>query len=185
MSPDEGSPVRRQRLGAHMSIAGGCCNALLRGHEIGCDAVQLFTKNANQWKAKPLTDDDAQKFRDALQSCAYNTDVLVAHDSYLINLASKDDELWAKSMAAFVEELDRCDFLSIPYLVTHCGAHMGNGEEYGIARITGAIDRVLGERNPGVIPLLETTAGQGTSLCYRFEHLGDIMGQSKYADRLG
>ena len=183
---EAGTATRRHRLGAHMSIAGGCFNALLRGRDVGCDAVQLFTKNANQWKAKPLAEADAESFRATLQKTGYSPEVLIAHDSYLINLASQDPELWEKSLAAFAEELDRCAFLGIPYLVTHAGAHMGAGEEAGLARITAAIDRVLGERadSPTMV-LLETTAGQGTSLCYRFEHIGEVLAKSAYPDRIG
>ena len=100
----------------------------------------------------------------------------MAHDSYLINLATPDDVLWEKSLTAFGIELDRCALLGIPALVTHAGAHMGSGEEAGLARISAGLERVLGER-PGqkVTVLLETTAGQGTSLCYAFEHLRDVI----------
>ena len=102
--------------------------------------------------------------------------ILVAHDSYLINLATPDDALWEKSLTAFGIELDRCAQLGIPALVTHAGAHMGSGEEAGLARISAGLERVLAER-PGqnVTVLLETTAGQGTCLCYAFEHIRDVI----------
>src|ERR687890_468244 len=105
MSPEEqtAQPPRRQRLGAHMSIAGGCYNALTRGRDVGCDAVQLFTKNASQWKAKPLTDEDIARFQTTLAATGYSPDVLMVHDSYLINLATADPDLPAKSLAAFGE----------------------------------------------------------------------------------
>ena len=163
------------KLGAHMSIAGGYYKALELGQKHCCTVVQLFTKNASQWAGKPLTDEDSRLFFEFRDSVPFANTDLVAHDSYLINLASPDDALWEKSIAAFAHELDRCEALGIPNLVTHAGAHMGSGEEVGLERIASAIERVVGER-PGqdVMVLLETTAGQGTSLCYAFEHLSRV-----------
>lgn len=163
------------KLGAHMSIAGGYYKALELGQKNCCTVVQLFTKNASQWAGKPLTDDDSRLFMEFRDSVPFANTDLVAHDSYLINLASPDDALWEKSVEAFAHELDRCEALGIPNLVTHAGAHMGSGEERGLERIASAIERVVGAR-PGqdVMVLLETTAGQGTSLCYAFEHLRDV-----------
>jgi deoxyribonuclease-4 len=159
-----------------MSIARGYEKALDRGYSIGCTAVQLFTKNASQWAAKPIVEADTDLFSASLERCGYQSCDLVAHDSYLINLATTDDVLWEKSLTAFGVELDRCALLGIPALVTHAGAHMGSGEEAGLARISAGLERVLSER-PGqnVTVLLETTAGQGTSLCYAFEHLRDVI----------
>ncbi|MDQ3707641.1 MAG: deoxyribonuclease IV [Chloroflexota bacterium] len=163
------------KLGAHMSIAGGYYKALELGQKNCCTVVQLFTKNASQWAGKPLSDDECRTFMQFRDTVPYANTDLVAHDSYLINLASPDDVLWEKSIAAFAHELDRCEALCIPNLVTHAGAHMGSGEERGLERIASAIERVLAER-PGqdVMVLLETTAGQGTSLCYAFEHLASV-----------
>jgi deoxyribonuclease-4 len=165
------------KLGAHMSTAGGYYRALERGSEIGCTVVQLFTKNANQWAAKPISADDTQLFKAALDKAEYVPADIIAHDSYLINLATPDDVLWEKSLAAFGHELDRCATLGVPALVTHAGAHMGSGEEAGLARISNGLERVLSERKgQDVTVLLETTAGQGTALCYAFEHLRDVIG---------
>lgn len=176
------------KLGAHMSIAGGYSKALDRANSIGCTAVQLFTKNASQWAAKPIVEADTTLFTEALEKDGYQSADLVAHDSYLINLATPDDALWEKSLTAFGVELDRCAQLGIPALVTHAGAHMGSGEEAGLARISAGIERVLGER-PGqnVTILLETTAGQGTSLCYAFEHIRDVISavSPENKDRVG
>ncbi len=177
----EGGPL----LGAHMSIAGGCYKALLRGRAAGCDAVQLFSKNASQWKAKPLSAEDIALFAQTRAETGYDPGVLIVHDSYLINLATPDDVLWDKSLAAFGEELDRCALLGIPHLVTHAGAHVGSGEDAGLARIAAGIDRVLDARPPGVWVLLETTAGQGTGLCYRFEQIARVLEASRFADRIG
>lgn len=164
------------KLGAHISIAGGCHNALTRGKDIGCTAVQLFTKTASQWAAKPITEADIDLFRTTREQTGFQACDLIVHDSYLINLASPDDTLWEKSLAAFGHELDRCEMLGIPALVTHAGAHMGSGEEVGLERIARGLDRVLSERPDGTVTvLLETTAGQGTCLCYNFEHIGKVI----------
>ena len=164
------------KLGAHMSVAGGSYKALERGKDVGCTVVQIFSKNANQWAAKPITAEEAELFKSTRDEHGYTAADLVVHDSYLINLATPDDTLWEKSLAAFGHELDRCATLGVPALVTHAGAHMGSGEEAGLARIASGIARVLDER-PGqdVKILLETTAGQGTCLCYCFEHLARVL----------
>lgn len=176
------------KLGAHISIAGGYQNALTRGKDIGCTVVQLFSKNANQWAAKPISAEEATLFGDTRQQCCFDSSDLVIHDSYLINLATPDDVLWEKSLTAFGHELDRAETLGVPALVTHAGAHMGSGEEVGLARIGAALDRVLSERPNGTVTvLLETTAGQGTSLCYNFEHIGKVLElvTDEYRSRVG
>ncbi len=128
------------RLGAHMSIAGGVENAVLSGHSVGCEAIAMFTKNNNQWKAKKLTQDDADRFNAALIETGIHP--VVAHTSYLINLASPQAALWKKSIAAMEDELARCELLGIPYLVLHPGSHMGNGVDWGVKRVAEAFDRI-------------------------------------------
>ena len=113
------------KLGAHMSIAGGYSKALDRANSIGCTAVQLFTKNASQWAAKPIVEADTTLFTEALEKDGYQSADLVAHDSYLINLATPDDVLWEKSLTAFGIELDRCAQLGIPALGDPCGRPHG------------------------------------------------------------
>ena len=163
-----------------MSIAGGYYKALDRSREVDCTAVQLFTKNANQWAGKPITEEDVLNFRTTCEGVGYNLDSVLAHDSYLINLATPDDILWVKSLDAFGHELDRCAMLGIPALVTHAGAHVGSGEESGLVRIAEGLDLVLSQRaGQNVTVLLETTAGQGTSLGYTFEHLARVIGLLK------
>jgi deoxyribonuclease IV len=164
------------KLGSHISIAGGYQNALTRGKEIGCTVVQLFSKNANQWSAKPISEDEARLFSDTREKTCFECSDLVIHDSYLINLATPDDTLWEKSLAAFGHELDRAQTLGVPALVTHAGAHMGSGEDAGLERIASALEKVLSERPHGTVTvLLETTAGQGTCLCYNFEQIGKVI----------
>ena len=172
------------RLGAHMSIAGGVDKAVLRGQEIGCQAIQVFTKNNLRWMAPPLKDETIERWHRNLEESGIAP--VVAHDSYLINLASPDDALWQKSLDAFVLEMMRCDVLSIPYLVMHPGAHTGSGEKAGLHRIAQALDRAFDHvPDARVTVLLEITAGQGTSLGYRFEHLAQIMQLTAGGHRLG
>jgi len=171
-------------FGSHLSISGGLHNALLSAEKFGMETVQIFTKNQQQWKCKPLEKqiiDDWKTHHRRL-----NFSKTVSHDSYLINLASPDEVLWRKSVELFIEELNRCELLGIPYLVTHPGAHMGMGEEEGLRRVVAALD-VVHEILPRakVITCLEITAGQGSSLGYKLEHLACIIEKVKKPKRLG
>jgi deoxyribonuclease-4 len=171
-------------IGAHLSIAGGCDLALVRAADLALTACQIFTKNANQWNAKPI--DPAVVGRFAEQRTRTGIKHLVAHDSYLINVASPDDAMWEKSRLALREELDRCDLLDVPYLVSHPGGHVGSGEEAGIRRVASAINRIHDERPDGrAVLLLETTAGQGTTLGRSFEELAAIIAQVEDKRRVG
>ena len=171
-------------LGAHNSIAGGLHKALETGKAHDMEAVQLFTKNSNQWRAKELTDDHVSTFHDHLRQSRVR--VLLAHDSYLINMASPDEILYRRSVEAFVAEMQRAERLGLTYLVTHPGAHVGSGEEAGLARFSDALDEVHGRcTNFRVQILLETTAGQGSCLGYRFEHLARILELVSEPERLG
>jgi len=160
-------------IGAHVSISGSLDLAFERGEEVGCTVIQIFTKNASQWRAKPISDEQAKKFREAWQASSIGT--VVAHDTYLINLAAPDEEKWAKSKATFADELNRCDQLGIRHLVMHPGNHMEQGDEAGIERIATAFRELFAEAPESVEVLLENTAGQGTALGWRFEHLAEIM----------
>ena len=171
-------------FGAHMSVAGGCHNALLIAQKHGCDTVQLFTKNANQWEGKPLTDADCATFRTTLAETKLRFPT--AHDSYLINLASPDATLYRRSIEAFVVEVERAEALGLAYLVTHPGTPTDGDEAAGLARIAAALDEVH-RRCPHakVQVLLETTAGQGRSLGHRFEHLARVIELVQAPERLG
>ena len=162
-------------IGAHMSVAGGLEKAFARGELLGCAAMQIFTKNANQWRGKDLTAEQVEAFRLAWQSSSIGP--VMAHDSYLINLAAPDETMWQKSIDAFLDEMVRCAVLGIPALVMHPGAHLGTGEDAGLARISEAFRRIFAEAPGGVEVLLENTAGQGSYLGGRFEHLAEIMGR--------
>lgn len=167
-----------------MSIAGGFDKAVQRAQSVESEALQIFTKNQNQWKAKVIEDALATQFKQSCIDCA--VDPVVAHDSYLINLASQNDELWEKSIDAFRIELERCEQLGIPFLVTHPGAHTGSGTDAGIARVIAALDRVHTDLpGYGVKTLLETTAGQGTTLGATFDELAAIMAGVAAPERVG
>jgi deoxyribonuclease-4 len=167
-----------------MSISGGLHNAISAATELGCETVQLFTKNASQWNAKPITDDEIRTFRRALADS--KLEFPTAHDSYLINIASPDDAIYKRSIAAFIHELERAEALGLSYLVMHPGAHTGSGEEAGIKRAITAFDEIHA-RCAGLhtMVLIETTAGQGTTLGYRFEHIATIRSGVKLPERLG
>ncbi len=171
-------------LGAHMSIAGGLYRAPLKGREAGCQAIQIFTRNRNRWKSKKLSTKEIDLFHKACEETSIR--VVAAHSSYLINLASTRSHVFEKSVHALLQELERVERLEIPYLVMHPGAHVGGGEMKGLKRIAGALNGVL-ERTSDyrVKILLETTAGQGTSLGYRLEHLAEILEMTESQERLG
>ena len=171
-------------LGAHQSISGGYHRAVERARAHGCDCVQLFTKNNNQWAARPIAPDEARRFRKVLDELGVTHPI--AHDSYLINLASPDRRLWRKSVDAFVTELDRAETLGIPYVVTHPGAYTTGNEHVGMQNVVRAIDEIHARtRKLRAECLLETTAGQGTSLGWRFEQLAQILDGVDEPERLG
>lgn len=149
---------------------------------MGC--VQVFTKNQRQWTAPPLSQEQIGHWNRTRDETGLRC--VVSHDSYLINLASPNPETYAKSLKAFGIELDRCDALDIPYLVTHPGAHMGQGEEVGLKKVAQSLNELFAAR-PGlkVVTCLESTAGQGTSLGWKLEHLRSIIDRSTQPDRLG
>src|SRR5919206_5366651 len=143
-----------------MSISGGLHKSFGHGERAGCDTIQIFSKNQQQWRAKPLGEEDIALFKAEQQRCGLGP--LIVHDSYLINLASPKDDLWEKSIAAFADELERCAALGIPYLVTHPGAHTGAGEDVGLQREADALNRLFDAGSGGdTLVLLENTARQG------------------------
>lgn len=171
-------------LGAHTSIAGGLFKALLRGKETGCEVIQIFTKNRNQWITKKLSPVEIDLFHKAREETSVNP--VAAHDSYLINLASPRDDIFEKSIKAVIDELERAAILGIPYLVMHPGSHLGDGERRGIQRMAEAINRVYDETpEHRVTLLLEITAGQGSNLGYRIEHMAEILELIEDRQRLG
>lgn len=171
-------------FGAHMSIAGGLHNALIAGHGLGMTAIQVFTKNQKQWAAPPLKADQIDAWREHRDSTGIRS--VVSHDSYLINLGTANEKVRGQSLKLFGDELTRCDALDIPFLVTHPGAHMGQGEEAGLRLVAEALNRLHDELpDLKVVTCLEITAGQGTSLGWRFEHLASIIDQVEAKERMG
>ncbi len=166
-----------------MSIAGGVDKSIPLGKRVGCNTIQIFTKSSNQWKAKPLGDEEIARFHKNRKETGI--DLVVAHDSYLINLGSPDDALWKKSIDAFIIEMERCECLEIPYLNTHPGSHMGEGERKGLKRIARAID-IIHSKTKGLKTriAIEITAGQGTNLGYSFEQIAEIIKLAKRGDLL-
>ena len=171
-------------LGAHQSIAGGYYKAAEAARDCGCDCVQLFTKNNNQWRAKEISDAESARFKAALAEL--NIAHPLSHDSYLINLGAPEGELWSKSLAALVVELQRAEQLGIPYVVTHPGSYTSTSEEAGLKQIIRALDEAHAQtRGLKAQVLLENTAGQGTGLGWRFEHLATILDGVRDPERLG
>jgi deoxyribonuclease-4 len=171
-------------LGAHVSTAGGLARAPENGRAIAAEAIQVFTRNQVQWKGRPVGKREAAAFRAALATSGIR--VVLSHGSYLVNLASPVRALLHRSRAAFLAEMRRCHALGIPHLIFHPGAHMGAGEEAGLATIAQSLDHVL-ERGAAldVMPLLEVTAGQGSTLGHRFEHLAEILARLRRPERVG
>ena len=171
------------RFGAHMSTAGGVSKAFDRAESVGCNTMQIFTRNNNRWATKPLDKEEIARWHDRER----HSDVhpIVSHSSYLINLASSDDVLWEKSIDAFVDELERAEALGLLGVVLHPGSPKNDGEEYGIARIASGLD-VCHQRTAGfkTLTLLETTAGTGKHLGYRFEQLGAMRAEVAGPERV-
>ena len=162
------------RLGAHMSVAGGLHLALERGKATGCSVVQLFVKNQVRWTARPLTDGDVRRFKDARRATGI-TEVF-AHATYLINLATPAEGEWRRAVDAFADELERAEALGLSFVVIHPGSHKGSGLETGISRIVAALDELAGRiRGYRVRIALENTAGAGHTVGARFEELGAIL----------
>ena len=175
--------MRELLVGAHMSIAGGIHHAFGHGERAGCRTLQIFLKNSTQWRTKPLTDEDCVLYKEAEKRSGIGP--VIAHNSYLINLASPDVILYERSLSAFVEELQRARFLGVSNVILHPGAHMGAGEVEGMARVTAALNRALAQVPGPVGILLENTAGQGSCLGHRFEQLAAILDGVRDDGRVG
>lgn len=167
-----------------MSVAGGLENAVTAAVKAGCDCLQIFVKNQRQWAGPPLKNDQIKRFQAVLRDRGVRP--VIAHASYLLNLASPDNSIRKKSTGAMIDELRRCEKLGISGLVFHPGAHMGDRLEAGIKRIAKSLDQVHQACDGYACRiLLETTAGQGTAIGYRFEQIADIIAATRAPDRLG
>lgn len=171
-------------VGAHVSIAGGIEKAPERGKKIGCETMQIFTKSNRQWRSKKLDKKSAETFKKNLKR--FKIKEVIVHDSYLINLGSKNRSSLNRSRKAFIDEVQRCSALGIKYLIFHPGSHMGAGEDACIKTIAESLNFVIGKtRGCNVLLLLENTAGQGTNIGYKFEHLADIIKRVRNKKRVG
>lgn len=172
-------------IGAHVSAAGGVENAPLNAKAIGATAFALFTKNQRQWKARPLTDESIRRFKENCAAEGYTADQILPHDSYLINLGHPEQAGLEKSRMAFIDEMSRCQQLGLKYLNFHPGSHLNKmSEEACLTRIAESINLALSQTR-GVTAVIENTAGQGTNLGYRFEHLAAIIDGVEDQTRVG
>jgi len=172
-------------IGAHVSAAGGAFNAPLNAFEIGATAFALFTKNQKQWKAAPLTEEVITKFKENCQKHQFKPKQILPHDSYLINLGHPEAEKLEKSRTAFIDELQRCQQLGLIYLNFHPGSHLKQLSETDcLSRIAESINLAL-QQTSEVTAVIENTAGQGSNLGYRFEHLAQIIEEVEDKDRVG
>ena len=174
-----------KRVGAHVSAGGGVENAPLNAKKIGAKAFALFTKNQRQWKAKPLTNDNIEKFRQNCEDAGYLPEHVLPHDSYLINLGHPEKEGLEKSRDAFLDEMQRCEQLGLKLLNFHPGSHLKKIEEDAcLKRIAESINIAL-DKTKGVSAIIENTAGQGTNMGFKFEHLAAIIDNVDDKDRVG
>ena len=172
-------------IGAHVSTTGGVQNAPKNAKEIGAKAFGMFLKNQRRWESKPYTEKEIEAYKKNMKENGYLPEQVLPHDSYLINLGSPDQEKREKSIAAFIDELKRAEALGLKYLNTHPGSHLNEvSEEEDIELIADSINKALAVTND-VIVVLENTAGQGSNMGYRFEHLAGIIDKVENKERIG
>ena len=174
-----------KRVGAHVSASGGVENAPLNAEKIGAKAFALFTKYQRQWTAKPLTTQSIDAFKANLERVGVAPEHVLPHDSYLINLGHPDPDALAKSRDAFLDEMQRCEQLGLKLLNFHPGSHLKKvSEEQSLDTVAESINLAL-EQTEGVTAVIENTAGQGSNLGYRFEHLAHIIDKVEDKSRIG
>lgn len=184
MNPKNPTNAANSILGVHFSIAKGLHHAVYQAEAYGCNALQMFTKNATAWKERTVTRAEQERFEQAKADTGIHS--IASHTSYLINLASPDPKKHAMSQNALKQELLRCSALQIPFCVLHPGAHMGSGVDAGLLKISESINRIFSETTETTSRLLlETTAGQGSGLGHTFEQLAEIIDRIEQKERLG
>lgn len=174
------------KLGAHLSIAGGIDKSVDRAKELNVNAFQIFSHNVRSWSTRELREEEVEKFKK--KGAEFGIEYVVAHTSYLLNLASPKDELWEKSKRGLIEEVRRADRLGIAAINTHIGAHTGSGVEAGLTRLTEALREVIDSeqlKGSDVQILLENTSGSGTTLGSDFAELGEVLDELSKPERLG
>lgn len=172
-----------RRIGVHVSIAGSIWESLERAKALGCNAMQIFSRNPRSWQAAELNSADIERF--GVLKKQYDIRPVVVHIPYIINLATPDDELYKKSIVAFIEDIERADMLGAEYFVTHLGSHVGSGEDNGIKRFFQALGHIIKKVKPKTTILLENTAGSGSWIGYRFEHIERIIDNLPDAKNVG
>lgn len=177
--------MSKKYIGAHVSAAGGVENAPLRAKEIGANAFALFTKNQRQWVAKPLTQESISEFKKRCREMGYGPDQILPHDSYLINLGAPEPEKLEKSRAAFIDEMERCQQLGLHLLNFHPGSHLKKISEQECLSLISESINLAHQAVPNVVAVIENTAGQGSNLGWRFEHLAQIIDQVEDKSRVG
>ncbi|MBI3990828.1 MAG: deoxyribonuclease IV [Candidatus Omnitrophica bacterium] len=171
------------RLGVHVSIAGKIYEAVNRAEALGCNTMQIFSRNPRGWQVSALAEEDARKFRKLRREKGVKPCFI--HIPYLINLTTPDEKLWQKSIRAYIDDIKRADALGAEYFVTHLGSHKGKGEDFGVKRFSSAINAILTEAKPALTLLLETTSGAGDSLGGRLENLSGIISRIKETNKIG
>jgi len=171
--------------GAHVSVGGGVENAPINAHKIGATAFALFTKNQRQWAVPPLTEANITEFKENCEKFGYEPKQILPHDSYLINLGSPDIEGLQKSRLAFIDEMERCEILGLDRLNFHPGAHLNKISEKECLKLVAESINIAIDQTKNVIAVIENTAGQGSNIGYRFEHLAEIIEQVDNKGRIG
>jgi len=171
------------RIGLHVSIAGKIYESLERAKSLGCNTIQIFSRNPRGWQVAKLDKADVARFKELKE--AFDIRPVVVHIPYLINLATPDPALYKKSISAYIEDIERADLLGAEYFVTHLGSHVGAGEEGGIERFSAALNEIIAKARPKTMMLLENTAGSGSIIGYRFEHIRKIIDALDDAKNVG
>ena len=172
-----------RRIGVHVSIAGKIWESLERAKALGCNAMQIFSRNPRSWQASEFDPFDIENFRRLKRE--YDIAPVAVHIPYIINLATPIDGLYKKSIVAYMEDIARADVLSAEYVVTHLGSHVGTGEDKGIRRFSNALNQIINKARPETMILLENTAGSGSCIGYRFEHIKRIIDELDHPERAG
>ena len=172
-----------KRIGLHVSIAGKIWESLERAKALGCNTMQIFSRNPRGWQAAEFDPSDIENFKKL--KIDYDISPVAVHIPYIINLATPINGLYKKSMVAYIEDIARADVLSVEYVVTHLGSHVGTGEDKGIERFSVALNQIINKTKPKTMILLENTAGSGSCIGYRFEHIERIIDELDHPERVG
>lgn len=172
-----------RRIGVHVSIAGKIWESLERAKALGCNTMQIFSRNPRGWQASEFDSSDIENFKKL--KAGYDIVPVAVHIPYIINLATPIDGLYKKSIVAYIEDISRADALGAEYVVTHLGSHVGTGEDKGIRRFSEALNQILNKTRPKTMILLENTAGSGSCIGYKFEHIKRIIDELDHPERVG